>query len=524
MALTQVTKDGLKGGAVESSHIKDNAVSTNALADNGVQNSHLADNTVDSAELVSGSVDIAHLSATGTASSSTYLRGDNAWSTVTIAADSVNGDKIVDDAIGAEHIADNAVGLAAMAHGTDGNLITYNASGAPDYVVTGSSGEVLTSNGAGAAPTFQATSSAGKAHNLIINGAMNIAQRGTSDTSDGQGFTTVDRWRVVWSGLEEQISKYQESLSSSDTGPWEKGFRKAWKIQNGNQTGGADASGYINPQYSVEAHDLAFSGWNPADPNSKLTLSFWVKSSVAQTFHGYLYVNDGGGDSYSFSYALSANTWTKVTKTIPGHADLAVNSDNGPGMTIYLPLFMGTDRTTSGHTLNQWQSWSGSNRTPDQTTTWYTTNDATWHLTGVQLEVGDATDFEHKTFADELRACERYYYSLTPNAHETQAATENLCLGFASSANEAQFFVQFPNRMCKVPSIIQEDTTEWFLIGSGSYGGNKFLSATFNVDNLNNSGGTIYTDPDSDLSSLVGDTGILMSKNASAILAFDAEI
>ena len=246
--------------------------------------------------------------------------------------------------------------------------------------------------------------------NLMINGAMNIAQRGTSDTSDTQGYTTVDRWTVVWNGLENVLNRYQESLSSSDTGPWEKGFRKAWKIENGDQTGGADAGGYINPQYTVEAHDLASSGWNPADPNSKLTLSFWVKSSVAQTVYGYLYVADGGGDSYAFSYALSANTWTKVTKTIPGHADLAVNSDNGGGMTIYLPLFLGTDRTTSGHTLNQWQSWNSSNRTPDQTTTWYTTNDATWHMTGIQLEVGDvATDFEHRSHGDELLRCERYY-------------------------------------------------------------------------------------------------------------------
>ena len=260
------------------------------------------------------------------------------------------------------------------------------------------------------AETFVQTVGQLSNRNLMINGAMNVAQYGTSDTSDAQGRTTVDRWSVVWSGLEEEISRYQESLSSSDTGPWEKGFRKAWKIQNGNQTGGADASGYINPQYTIEAQDLASSGWNPADPTSKLTLSFWVKSSVAQTFYSYLYVNDGGGDSYSFSYALSANTWTKVTKIIPGHADLAVNSDNGAGMTIYLPLFLGTDRTTSGHTLNQWQSWSSSNRTPDQTTTWYTTNDATWHMTGIQLEVGSVpTPFEHRSYAEDHLRCARYY-------------------------------------------------------------------------------------------------------------------
>ena len=113
--------------------------------------------------------------------------------------------------------------------------------------------------------------------NLMINGAMTVAQRGTSDTTSAQTFTTVDRWSVVWNGLEEQPSKYQEQLTSSDTGPWEKGFRNAWKLQNGNQTGGADANGYINPQYAVEAQDIASSGWIHTDSNSKITLSFWVK-------------------------------------------------------------------------------------------------------------------------------------------------------------------------------------------------------------------------------------------------------
>ena len=314
--------------------------------------------------------------------------------------------------------------------------------------------------------------------NLIINGAMNVAQRGTSDTSDTQGRTTVDRWSVVWSGLEEELSRYQESLSSSDTGPWEKGFRNAWKIQNGNQTGGADASGYINPQYTVEAQDLASSGWNPADPTSKLTLSFWVKSSVAQTFYSYLYVEDGGGDSYAFSYALRANTWTKVTKTIPGHADLAVNNDNGGGMTIYLPLFLGTDRTTSGHTLNQWQSWSGSNRTPDQTTTWYTTNDATWHMTGIQLEVGSvATPFEHRSYGDELLRCQRYYWRKIG----TQWA--HAAFGLMASTTQVRAFVQFPVTMRAAPT----------LSGSGMYVDSEttgtFDITAFTSTYLYNSGG-----------------------------------
>ena len=284
--------------------------------------------------------------------------------------------------------------------------------------------------------------------NLMINGDMQVAQRGTSDTSTTQGYTTVDRWTVIWTGLDETLSRYQTSLSSSDTGPWEKGFRKAWRIKNGNQTGGAGAADTIIPQYTVEAQDLANSGWNPADPDSKLTLSFWVKSTVAQTFYSYVYVSDGGGDSYAFSYALSANTWTKVTKTIPGHADLAVNSDNGAGMTIYLPLFLGTDKTTSGHTLNQWQSWSSTNATPDHTSTWYTTNDADWYMTGIQLEVGSyATEFEHRSYAEELRRCQRYY-------HKNTTAPSGMFITDNADSTLAYGTCNFPVTMRVAPTVL----------------------------------------------------------------------
>ncbi len=348
--------------------------------------------------------------------------------------------------------------------------------------------------------------------NLMINGAMNVAQYGTSDTSDTQGYTTVDRWTVVWNGLEEELSRYQESLSSSDTGPWEKGFRKAWKIQNGNQTGGADAAGYINPQYNVEAYDLATSGWNPADTNSKLTLSFWVKSSVAQTFYGYLYVNDGGGDSYAFSYALSANTWTKVTKTIPGHADLAVDFDNGAGMTIYLPLFLGTDRTTSGHTLNQWQSWSSSNRTPDQTTTWYTTNDSTWHITGIQLEVGTvATPFEHRSYAEDLWQCKRYFQRLGDRGVNGQPL---MSLAVQSSSTMRSGY-EFIPEMRTAPSIASSNVIG-ITNGNGSAG-----SPTLTVSPVSSQAGRINA---TNMSSLTqGDAGWIQSSATGGYIQFSAE-
>ena len=244
--------------------------------------------------------------------------------------------------------------------------------------------------------------------NIIINGAMNVAERGTSSTSSDFG---LDRWKVQWSGQDEALTHAQHALTSSDTGPWAKGFRNSLHVTNGNQTSGAGAADYANIRYVPEAQDLACSGWDSTSSSSKLTLSFWVKSSVAQNFYGWIY-NGGGNKNYVFETgSLTADTWTKVTKTIPGASGVTVANDNTGGLTMYFSMFEGTDRTAS-MSLDTWATYSSSSRTPDMTSTWWTTNDATFEITGVQLEVGDvATDFEHRSYADELRRCQRYYQS-----------------------------------------------------------------------------------------------------------------
>ena len=244
---------------------------------------------------------------------------------------------------------------------------------------------------------------------LTINGAFNVAQRGT--TANTSGYKTVDRFKIGSSGMDEVPTQAQVALTSSDTGPWAKGFRYALQVTNGNQTSGAGAGDNIYIYHYIEAQDIASSGWDYTNASSKLTLSFWVKSSVAQNFYGYVKSQDGTAQLLTFeTTALTANTWKKVTVSIPGHANLQFDNNTDAGFQIAFTPFFGTDYTTSGKTLNAWAAYSGSDRMPDFTSTWFTTNDSTFALTGVQLEVGDhATDFEHRSFGDELLRCQRYY-------------------------------------------------------------------------------------------------------------------
>ena len=315
--------------------------------------------------------------------------------------------------------------------------------------------------------------------NIIINGAMTVAQRGQSSTSSG--YHTVDRFQVNNSATDEAPTQAQVDVASGTT-PYSLGFRKALKVTNGNQTSGAGASDFIRTLYYIEAQDLANSGWNYKSSSSFITLSFWVKASVAQTYYTNFRAFDGTQKMYYFSYTLSADTWTKVTHTIPGHADISFDNDTGQGMYIQWYQFRGTNNT-GPVTANQWHDLATSTFTPDQDSTWYTTNDATWEMTGVQLEVGDtATSFEHRSFGEELRRCQRYFFNITgDNGSRTGIP------GYANATNELRCMVQFPVPMRALPTVSGSSTAMVF--------DSQDDSASFNCSSLVAGGAPTTSNP-----------------------------
>ena len=261
----------------------------------------------------------------------------------------------------------------------------------------------------------------GKATNLVINGAMQVAQRTeaipvTSNTTSGYG--SVDRFAVYHGGTDESPTQTQADVASGTT-PYTLGFRKALRVTNGNQTSGAGSGKQVNIQFKQENQDIAQSGWNYISSSSYVTLSFWVKSSVAQNFYGYFRTKEGTDYIYPFETgSLSADTWTKITKTIPGNSNIQFAADNNQGTEILIGPYLGTDKTDSGVSLNTWAVYASGTRTPDYTSTWYTTNDATFEITGVLLEVGDsASDYPHETYAETLTKCERYFQQCRQNIY-----------------------------------------------------------------------------------------------------------
>ena len=301
----------------------------------------------------------------------------------------------------------------------------------------------------------------GGRRNIIINGAMAVAQRGTSSTSSG--YYTVDRFQVVSSATDEAPTHAQVNVTSGT--PYESGFRKCLKVTNGNQTGGAGATDTIKIQYAIEAQDMATCGWHHDDANDFVTLSFWVKSSVAQNFYGALVSSDGTALMYNFETgSLSADTWTKIIKTIPGNASLAFDNDENNGLEFRLFQYLGTDYTNNSVSNDAWAGY-GNPQTKVQTTTWYTTNDATFELTGVQLELGSqATPFEHRGYGEELSLCQRYYQIIAKGSDGTAGARSPLVSGQMWGTGAFYGVLPFKTKMRAIPSLDVVNGTDYWQV------------------------------------------------------------
>ena len=239
--------------------------------------------------------------------------------------------------------------------------------------------------------------------NIIVNGACMVAQRGTSSTSGG--YQTVDRFPAYHTG--GAVTQSQGTLTSGT--PFDNGLPNYMRITNTTANTASDHARSII--YKIEAQDIRHSGWNYKSSSSYITFSFYVRSSVSQQFYIMARTQDGTQLQYSFSIGtLSADTWTKVTHSIPGNSNLTFDNNSDRGLEFFIYAALGTDFTSSSVSLNTWGAYTSAARLPDYANTWASTTNATFDITGLQLEVGSvATPFEHRSYCEELARCQRYF-------------------------------------------------------------------------------------------------------------------
>jgi len=282
----------------------------------------------------------------------------------------------------------------------------------------------------------------GGRRNIVYNGAMNIWQRGTSADSASNADYMCDRWLVSHSGLDGNVDWDQETSSTPD------GFGYALKISTDASETSLDAADTLFIRQKFEGQDLQQLQKGTAGAKS-LTLSFWVKSSVASTYTVELFDNDNTR-IISKSYVINtADTWEFKTVVFEGDTTGALGNDNGDSLRLDFWIDAGSDYT-SGTFSTAWQANDNTERVYD-TTGWLESTTPTFYITGVQLEVGSvATPFEHRSYGEELAACQRYFWYKGYLNGVPQRFANQVFSNYNST--DAYTSIKFPVQMRSTPS------------------------------------------------------------------------
>jgi len=240
--------------------------------------------------------------------------------------------------------------------------------------------------------------------NVIINGAMNVAQRGTSVTGTGtNAYHTVDRFRLAFNNTAGRVTMTQDSSAPE-------GFANSIKLACSTADTSVAADEYFFMDTKLEGQNLQTiaKGTSSAKP---LALSFYVKGNASATYVVELYDSDNNRNlSKSFSVTTD---WQRVEIAIPADTTGAFDDDNAESLGITFWLHAGSN-FTSGTLDTTWGSNTNANRAVG-ISSFFDSTDRTFFITGVQLEIGqNPTEFEHEPYATTFEKCLRYFYAVVP--------------------------------------------------------------------------------------------------------------
>ena len=286
--------------------------------------------------------------------------------------------------------------------------------------------------------------------NKVINGAMICSQRGTSFSPDNteQPFT-LDRFQhVATSGADGDCTVTQSTDAPS-------GFKNSYKVTP-DATNTPTGSGNVTIRHKLEGQNLQDLAYGTSSAKS-LTISFYAKTASANSGDQYalcLFYARQDNTQKTVSVAFTpTSTYQRFSFTFAGDTDASygIKNDNGDGMHLVWVLAAGPDDIKAA--MPTWTVDGGFFRGVTGQSNFMDNTSNEFYLTGVQLEVGSvATDFEHKSFGQELALCQRYYQVL---ATGDQACIGN---GFAFQTNRFQTNVHLPVEMRTTPSLDEQMT------------------------------------------------------------------
>jgi hypothetical protein len=391
---------------------------------------------------------------------------DASSATLTLPDDSVTTAKIVDANITTAKIADANITTAKLA---DANITTAKLAYDPNPF-----------------------------RNILINGDMSLAQRGTSTASvSSAGYYSIDRWRVNG----QTFGAWTQSQSTDV--PTGQGFAKSFKMDCTTANASLSSNSFSIISQRIEGQNLQYIKKGTANAES-LTLSFWVKSNKTGTYIAEIFDEDNTRQ-ISKAYTIDdASTWEKKTITFAGDTTGTLDNDNARSFEIDFWLLAGTDYT-SGTLNTSWNSNTNANRAVGQVNLADDTANE-WYITGVQLEAGTtASDFEFLPVDVNLNRCFRYFYKFGPDSHEF--------FGYGYATNNAVLNINLPTSMRTAPSFTK----------SGTYIAYNGTNATSTPSFTANTATTIMLSPSASMTVTQTDPCRVYSNN-SGVFSISAEL
>ena len=349
--------------------------------------------------------------------------------------------------------------------------------------------------------------------NLIINGGFDVWQRGTSIALTASSFL-ADRFRHSLAGA----TTARFTVSKSTDAPT--GFSNSVKWDCTTALATMDADDAIYDDYKFEGQDVQHLAYGEAGAKT-ITLSFWVKSNKTGTYVVWFYMPDGTRHS-AITYTVdTADTWEKKTGTITGNTTQLISNASTAGLYVRFVYAAGSTYT-SGTQVTSWVTNTNADRYAAQTVNLADSTANYINITAVQLELGSvATDFEHRSYGEELALCQRYYYKAPTNGDDLF-----IMVGVSVTVGEIAIFP--PVSMRTTPSAILNDASPyWESHPWNAVGNNAINISSLNVGHISQDGvGTLGV-------FFSGTTGAFVTPNLSRginygivtnFVSFDAEL
>ena len=345
---------------------------------------------------------------------------------------------------------------------------------------------------------------------LTINGDMKISQRGTSFVDSANGSYTLDRFNIQNSSGTPAFTVTQDTDAPH-------GFNNSLKVACTTADASPASGSFSRIRYSVEAQDLQPLAKGTSSAKASI-LSFYVKTNKTGVYTVFVY-DDNNNRMFSASYTVSDTNWNRYIIIIPADTTGAINDDNGTGFVIHWGLSLGSNRT-SGSLASTWATYSTANEHVGNVNFADNTSNV-WALTGVQLEVdqtgsGVATDFEHRSFAQELLLCQRYYQVIV------EGASKSICLALGFAGNDGFGFIDLKTQMRAAPTLdVVTGTGYWKAFRNGGHGD---FNDVIMENNSNKTVGLKFQGVTSGTTLASQQVGFMRSNNSAAFLAASSEL